>query len=222
MSDLALGVGWLVVLAAGLGGCVVVRALGLPATYVRDVLHVGAGVWIVGWPWWDGAALPSAIVATVAVATALMPRLARRSHLAARLVRAVTSGDERWTGLVHYTLAYAVFTVVGLTGDPFPAATALLALSLGDGIGGAVGRAFGRHRFRAPGAKRKSLEGSVVVALGGMVAAAVAAALFGQPASAVAVLAIGVVAATVEALAPRGTDNILIPVAVWLTATVVT
>jgi len=222
VSDLALAAGWLVLLGAGLGGSVVVRALGLPSTHVRDLLHVGAGVWILGWPWWDGAAVPIAMVVVVALATALMPRLAMRGGLAARIVHSVTNGEEHWTGLVHYTLAYAVLTAVGLTGDPFPAAAALLALSLGDGIGGAIGRSFGRHRFRAPGAKRKSFEGSVVVALGGMVAAAIAAHLFDHDTGALAVLAIGTVASVVEALAPRSTDNILIPAAVWTTATLVT
>jgi dolichol kinase len=222
MTDLALAGGWLGLLGAALGACMLARALGLPATYVRDGLHIGAGVWIVGWPWWDGPVLPVAIVALAALITALMPALARESRLAARLVRSVTGGDERWTGLVHYTLAYAVFTTLGLVGDPFPAAAALLALSLGDGLGGAIGRKLGRHHFRAPGAKPKSLEGSVVVALAAMIGVAVAAHLFGRDVSGLAVLGLGVVASATEALAPRSTDNLLIPIAVWTAATLVT
>jgi dolichol kinase len=36
------------------------------------------------------------------------------------------------------------------------------------------------------------------------------------------VLLLGVVASLVEALAPRATDNVLIPIAVWTAATLVT
>ena len=222
MSDLALAGGWLVVLAVGLGACVVAHALGLASTYVRDALHVGAGIWIVGWPWWHGGALPIAIVASVAIATFALPLVASHVELAARLVRSVTNGDERWTGLVHYTLAYAVLTAVGFAGAPFPAAAALLSLSLGDGIGGLAGRALGRHHYRAPGGKQKSLEGSVVVALGAMLGIAFAAHLFAASISLPRIIVLGVVAAGVEALSPRGTDNLLVPAVVWTAAFLVT
>src|SRR5574338_329733 len=174
-SDLAFAGMWLGVLAAALVGCIVLHGFGLASTYVRDLLHVGAGVWIVGWPHWHGGALPIAIVATVALATTVLPTVAGKSRLAARVVHSVTNGDEHWTGLVHYTVMYALLTVIAQVSDPLPAAAALLALSLGDGIGGAVGRTFGRHHYQLP-----------------------------------------------EAFAPRGTDNLLIPIAVWTAATLVT
>ena len=41
MTDLALGGLWLGVLGAGIAACLVAHALGLAATYVRDLLHVG-------------------------------------------------------------------------------------------------------------------------------------------------------------------------------------
>jgi phytol kinase len=222
MSDAALGAGWFGVFAAGLAACVAVRALGVPSTYVRDMLHVGAGVWILGWPWWDGATVPIAIVAGAALATAAVPILAPRLDFAERIRTAVTNGDERWAGLVHYTLAYAALTAIGLTGDPFPAAAGLLALSLGDGLGGLAGRALGRHHFRAPGAKRKSLEGTLVVALGACAGTLVAAHLFDRGAPPLLVVGLAAVAATAEALSPRGTDNLFVPLAVWLAATVAT
>ncbi|MCA9675313.1 MAG: hypothetical protein KC464_09785, partial [Myxococcales bacterium] len=160
MTDLVLTLGWLGGLACGLGGAIVLHRLGLASTYVRDLLHVGAGVWILGWAWWTTPAWPIAITAVVTAGTALVPTAASRWHLAARLHRSVTGGDERWSGLVLYTLAYAALTPVGLCDRPLPAAAGLLALSLGDGVGGAVGRRFGRHHYRAPGGKVKSLEGS--------------------------------------------------------------
>jgi len=222
MTDLELGGIWLAVLAASLAGCVIVHGLGLASTYVRDALHVGAGIWIVSWPYWHGAAVPIAIVAIVAFATAALPVVAPHWTLAARLVRSVTNGDEHWTGLVHYTVAYAALTTLGLAIDPFPAAVALLALSLGDGLGGLAGRTFGRHYYRAPGGKRKTLEGSLVVAFGAAAGVWLAAHLLSTGISLPVVVALGALAALTEALSPRGTDNLLVPVVVWTAATAVT
>lgn len=222
MTDLAFGGLWAGILVAGIAACVIARAIGVASTYVRDVLHIGAGIWILGWPWWDGALVPVVIVACAALATAAMPHLARHSTIAARIVRSVTGGDERWTGLVHYTFAYAAFTTTAMVGDPFPAAAALWSLSLGDGIGGAVGRRFGSCRYQMPGAKVKSLEGSLAVLVAAAAGAWSAGQLFAHPITFATALGLGLVASAAEALAPRSTDNLLIPIAVWTTATLVT
>ncbi len=222
MTDLALAGCWLGVLGLGLTACVIAHGFGLPSTYVRDVLHIGAGVWVLGWPLWHGGALPIAIVAAVAAGTVILPLVAPHSRIAAKVVRSVTNGDERWTGLIHYTAMYASFTALALVVDPFPAGAALLALSLGDGIGGAVGRDFGRHHYQVPGGKRKSFEGSLVVMLAAAAGTALAAHLFGREISIAMALVLGAVASLVEAIAPRSTDNLLIPIAVWIAATAMT
>jgi phytol kinase len=222
MIDLAFGGMWLAILGAGIAACIVMRSLGVAATYVRDMLHIGAAVWIVGWPHWRGGAMPVAIVTCVAIATALLPLLARRHRFAARIVHSVTNGDEHWTGLVHYTLAYAAFTALAMVGDPFPAAAALLALSLGDGIGGAVGRRFGMHRYQMPGAKVKSHEGSFTVFAAATAGAWLAAQLFGIDVTTGTLVTLGLVASLAEAFAPRSADNLLVPIAVWTTAMLLT
>lgn len=221
MRDLAITAGWCAILGTGIAVAIVLRALGLASTYIRDLLHIGAGVWVLGWPWWHGRALPIAIVATAACAIALVPRLTGRYRVAARFHKSVTNGDEHWQGLVLYTFAYAIFTAVGLVFDPFAAGAALLALSLGDGIGGAFGRAYGAHHYHAPGGKQKSLEGSTVVALAATAGALVAACVFGVALPLSAAVALGIVAAVTEAASPRGTDNFLIPAAVFTAAQLV-
>jgi dolichol kinase len=207
---------WCAILVAGLGGAIVVKGFGLATTYVRDLLHIGAGIWVLGWPGWSGAAIPTAIVGIVMAGTLLVPWLAERVRLAARLRDAVSNGDERWSGLERYTISYAVLTAVGLSRDPFPAAAALLALSLGDGVGGAVGRRFGRISFTAPGGKRKTIEGSITVAIMTAIAVLVAAAWLETPTTAASVIGAGIVGASAEAFAPRATDNVVVPAAVWL------
>lgn len=218
MSDLTMAVLWLAVLAGGVGITVLAHRLGLSAAHARDLLHVGAGLWVLGWPWWDGLVAPLAIVAGAAVAVALVPAAARRFESVDRFRRSVAGGDEVFGGLVVYTLAFAVMTALGLTAWPapvYPAAAGLLALSLGDGVGGLVGRRFGRLHYTVPWGKRKSVKGSVAVAVFAALGAALAAAWFTAGIGPWRAIALGAVAAVTEGLAPRGTDNALVPAAVW-------
>ena len=79
-----------------------------------------------------------------------------------------------------------------------------------------MGRLWGRHRYRVPWAKTKSVEGTLVVAVFAAVGAVIAGLWFGAPLPVARVLAAGAAAAFAEALAPRATDNLGVPLAVWL------
>lgn len=219
MHDGLLVLLWSAVFAGGLAFCLWLSRRGLPRTYVRDVLHIGAGVWPLGWRAWHSPWPPVGVALTGFVLLLVVPRLARRFAAAGSLERAVSGEGEAWSGLVLYGFSAAVLSAVGLLGRaPFPAAAALFALALGDGIGGLVGRRWGRHVYRLPWAKTKSLEGSVAVAWFAAHGTALAAVLFGAPLTAARVLGAGVAAALAEAVAPRAMDNVLVPLAVWLVA----
>lgn len=177
-------------------------------------------MWVLGWPWWSGLTAPLVIVGAAALVVSLVPPLAGRLEPAARLRRSVADGDEAFAGVVVYTLAFAALTAIGLTARPFPAgafpaAAALWALSLGDGLGGLIGRRYGRHDYATPLGKRKSVEGSTAVAVFSALGAAAAGAWLGADIAAWQAVVLGGTAAVVEGLAPRGTDNALVPVAVW-------
>ena len=215
MPDAWLAALWVGILLGGLAVAAALGALGLKKTHVRDVLHVGAGVWPLGWPFWHSALLPMALVLVSLLAMAALPLAARRVHFLGRVVASVSGPEERWSGLVLYTLSVAVLTGVGLTGRAFPAAAALLALALGDGLGGALGLRLGRHRFRVPGGKKKSLEGSLGVALFSTLGVLLAARWFSVSLGPWVAALAGVVAALAEALSPRTTDNLVVPACVW-------
>lgn len=215
MTDLGWSVLWLGVLALGIGVCMLLHQLGVATTYVRDLLHVGTGVWVLGWAYWQRPIAPVAIAVGALVAISLVPWAARRNRWVARFRDAVSDGDERFGGLALYVLSYAGLTLVSFVFGAFAAAAGLLALSLGDGIGGAVGRRFGRHRFHLPGAKPKSVEGSLAVALAAAAGVWIAAWRFGIVMNVALAAGLGLGAAFAEALSPRGTDNVLVPAVVW-------
>ena len=141
MNDPLWAAVWGAALAAGLGGVVLLRRMGVPRTYARDVLHVGAGVWVLGWPAWTSWPVPVAIAWAGFAVLALLKGVS----FLRPVVESVSGDDERWTGVVAYAGSFAALTTLALArGHLLPAACAALALSLGDGLGGLVGRRFGR------------------------------------------------------------------------------
>jgi dolichol kinase len=215
MTDAQLAVLWVGILLGGLAVAGGLARRGLRRTHVRDLLHVGAGVWPLGWPYWHGLLAPLCIVWAAFFAMALVPTLAVRFAWATRVRDAVSGEGEAFSGLVLYTLSVAVLTTVGLWKAPFPAAAALLALALGDGVGGAVGLAFGRHRFNVPGAKVKSLEGTLAVAVFSTLGVLLAARWFSVSLAFGVAGLVGVLAALAEAVSPRATDNVVLPACVF-------
>jgi dolichol kinase len=219
VNDLALALIWLAVFAGGIGVSLVLASVGFSRTHVRDVLHLGAGIWPLGWPGWQSIGLPVLVASLGLLVLLCVPALARRGGWAARFGEAVSGDDEQWSGLVLYALAAAALTAAGMLIQPFPAAAALLALALGDGLGGVAGRHWGRHRFHLLWAKGKTFEGSLAVAVFSALGIALAAWRFGVVLGPGALLAGAVAAAAAEALAPLATDNLAVPAAVWLALT---
>ena len=213
MTDLGWLVVWLAVLSIGIGGCLLLAQLGVRTTYVRDLLHVGTGVWVLGWPEWRGSVAPVLLPFVALLVVSLVPRLHNR--WARAFVSSVSDADERFDGLVGYTGSYAALTLAAFWLGPFPAAAGLLALSLGDGVGGAIGRRFGKHHFRVPGAKEKSLEGSLAVLVAAALGVLIASARFGVHVGVVGVVLLGASAAIAEALSPKSSDNVVVPAVVW-------
>lgn len=218
MTDPLLALLWVAVLVLGTGAVVLARSLGLPPTHARDVLHVGAGVWVLGWPWWDGLAAPLATVITAMAAIGVVPAAAKKIAAVDRFRRSVAEGDERFLGVILYTVSFAVMTGLGLAHRPFPAAAGLLALALGDGLGGLLGRRFGRRFYSTGVGKAKTFEGSAAVATFTAVGILAAATLFDVEIGAWSIVVVALVAALAEGLAPQGTDNIAVPAAVWTVA----
>ncbi len=225
MSDLYLLFFWMAVLGGGIFFCVFTKSKGLKTTYVRDLLHIGTGLWVLGLPFWIGAAIPVAVVCGALVGVLLVPPLSRRFAGLDKFYRSVSDERETWTGIVFFVVSYAIFTSLGLIfrWTLFPAACAMAALSIGDGIGGLLGSSFGEAGYRLPWSKRKTYLGSAAVALGSLVAILIVAGWFNlrmrvpfSPSNlgwfALAMLA----ACLVEASSPRSSDNLLVPAAVFV------
>lgn len=203
-------------LVGGFAAVALLRRLGLPRTYARDLLHVGAGVWVVGWPWWQGPQVALLVAWTTFLLAAAVPGFASRSRWIGRVHESVAGEGERWSGIVAYAASFAVLTTLALGFHQMtPAACAAAALCAGDGLGGLVGRRFGRHRYQLPWSKSKTWEGTVAVAFFSALGIAGVLSLLARPLAAGIVALLGAVSAAAEALAPRAWDNVIVPAAVF-------
>src|SRR5258707_14528854 len=101
-------------LGLGLAGCVQLRRWGVPTTHVRDLLHVGAGVWVLGWPFWHHWIAPVAVTGGAALFIAMGPSLARRIPAVASFRDSGSDADARWVGLVLYTGSLSLFIAAGM------------------------------------------------------------------------------------------------------------
>jgi len=219
VNDAALAASWTAVLLAGFGAVALLHRAGLPRTYARDLLHVGAGVWIVGWPWWKGALAPLLLVWTVFALAAALPIVMSRVRMLQKAHDSVAGEGERWAGIVAYAASMAALSTLALgLHQVAPSAFAVAALCAGDGLGGLVGRRFGRRRFRLPWSKAKTWEGTAAVFLFSALGIVLAQAALSLPVRWEAAALLGAVSAAAEAVAPRASDNVVVPAAVAVVA----
>lgn len=216
MSDWILGGAWCSGLLFAFAATALLHRAGLPRTYARDLLHVGAGVWVVGWPWWSGPLVPLIIVWAALAATAALP-LASPWIAPLRRVKDSLAGEgERWSGIVAYAGSFAALTTLALGFHLLPpAGLAAAALCAGDGLGGLIGRRFGRHRYAVPWSKAKTWEGTAAVAAFSVLGMVLMARFLAFPLPWAPLFGLGAVSAAAEALAPRASDNVVVPAAVF-------
>lgn len=202
----------------GLGFCVLLRRLGGSRDTARDALHIGVLLWALIIGRFTNPLYPDAITGLALGLVLLVPILSGGTHFVERIRSSVAGGSETWTGIVVYVFSYTCLTWL-FPRFPGPALTAMAALSLGDGLGGMIGRVWGRKQYKIPWSKPRSVEGSLAVALGAMLGAAILKiALPGMiGVSWTAIMVAGVLASIAEALSPKSLDNLFVPFTAFLT-----
>lgn len=184
------------------------RWRGWGSEFTRKVVHIGVGMLIWAVPWLFNSPLP--FVAT-SVFFAGLTFLDNRYHFFPSMA---SKDDQNNWGTFYFPIAAAVVVYLLWARPPLMVA-ALMPLTWGDGMAEVVGRTFGRNRYTIFGHTR-SLEGSLaflgfgflftwlaLTAIPGLPELTAGAALL--PAIVTVTLAAGV-----EAVAIRGSDNLLV------------
>ncbi len=185
------------------------RFLRVPVEATRKAVHIAVGMWIFPtillfehWSWW--VLLPP-------LSFALLNGLSLRF----RFFEAIEVA-ERTPGTVLFPLSFAL--LLGLfwpLGCEAVAAAGVMAMTWGDAMAAVLGRAYGRGSYRLWG-QRKTWLGSLACFSWATLAITLTLRLLGgtAPLTALWQAALAGLAATVaEALSPKGTDNLFVPLA---------
>lgn len=185
--------------------------LGLPRPIARKIVHVGAGLWVIG----TLLAFENRYLAAVppAVSAALNWIIHRR-----RLLGAVEADADN-LGTVWFAVSFALLVLLAWD-EPAALAGGVLAMTLGDAMASTVGLRLGRRRYATLEGRVKSLEGSVTmfaVTLATLLAVLriLSPELAPKALAGLAVLA-AVAAACAEALGIKGRDNLWVPLGTGL------
>lgn len=185
------------------------RRLSVSSYVTRKIVHAAVGTWVLptlflfdSWLW--AITPPLTFLAVNAIAL-------RRGAFSS-----IEGNDPRNYGPLFFPAAFVlVLPLYWTEGSKFAAGVGILCMAWGDPLASAVGRAWGRRRFKIVGSVR-SLEGSASMFVVSTIAAALAIALtsgFG-PLALVAIAVSAASAATVaEALSFFGADDLTVPLA---------
>ncbi|MGC8873828.1 MAG: diacylglycerol/polyprenol kinase family protein [Chloroflexia bacterium] len=190
-------------------GCDLARRLGWASAEVtRKAVHIAVGIWIFPtlflFRHWEWALVPPLVFA-------VLNALSLRFHI----FGAIEVGERSW-GTVLFPVSFAILIALyWRIARPEIAASGLMAMAWGDAMASVVGRAFGKRGYSVWGQRRTWLGSLAFV---GWTALAVTLTLrfLGRYAPPIALahgLLAGLAGALVEALSPRGTDNLTVPLA---------
>ncbi|MEI6776296.1 MAG: phosphatidate cytidylyltransferase [Chloroflexales bacterium] len=204
---------------------VIRRRRGYPQEFTRKIVHVGAGMWVLGvlslFENWYIGIIPFASFIFI-------------NYIVWRykLLEAVDAPDST-PGTVYFALTITIlFAFLWRTGSPndhgYIAAAGTMAMTWGDALAAIIGKVWGRHKYTV-GASTRSYEGSLamflasgtamflVLLLGPGSSISPHAAPLGFGVSLIAAFAAALIATGAEAISPHGMDNISVPLISGLT-----
>lgn len=188
--------------------------------FTRKVIHIGAGMWIWGilllFDHWWLAIIPTG---TFIILNALFLRF--------HVFSAMDPKEGATAGTVYFALSCTFLLAIFHSGweQGFPrgyeyyAMAGIMAMTWGDAFSAVTGRRFGKrsYSFGASGSHKRTLEGSLAGFVFTFAAVAITLAIL-SPLSLALILSGALVAAIVgtllEAISPRGTDNLTVPIGV--------
>ncbi len=204
---------------------VIRRRRGYSQEFTRKIVHVGAGMWVLGvlslFENWYIGIIPFASFIFI-------------NYIVWRykLLEAVDAPDST-PGTVYFALTITIlFAFLWRTGSPndlgYIAAAGTMAMTWGDALAAIIGKVWGRHKYTV-GTSTRSLEGSLamflasgtamflVLLLGPGSSISPHAAPLGLGVSLIAAFAAALIATGAEAVSPHGMDNISVPLISGLT-----
>lgn len=189
---------------------------GLSSSFTRKVIHIGVGIWGLG-----ALAFFNTLWAVfIPPASFIVINLISYKT---QMFKSMEIDDKGNLGTVLYPLSICflllVFWPMGYRLVPF---IGLLIMAFGDGLASIFGIKFGKHHYSF-WAHKKSIEGSIAMLVGSLLAVMIVLISFGEMSSSEILLQAGItalIATMIEGISPGTLDNLTVPLfsgfAYWL------
>jgi len=166
----------------------------------RKLTHSVMGVWPLLWFLFENAFAAFLVPLAVTILLATAPQNIREIF---------SKGEEKHIGLVLYALSFTIITFFFYMNSI--GAAAIFTLAFADGVSGWVGRKYGKHFYRVPWSKPKSLEGSTGMFIASLISLYIAQLIF-EPKMTILIILVGALIATIlEGISPKHSDNVCVP-----------
>lgn len=196
---LAFGLSFFYVLLI-VGAAKFLRGKGVSSNLLRELTHMSMGVWPLLWFLFETKFVAFLVPLIVTIMLAVAPSSIRQVF---------SSGEEKHIGLVFYAFSFTVITWFFFM--DFAGAAAIFSLAFADGLGGLIGSRFGKHKYKIPWVKEKSIEGSLTIFIISSLAIIAAQLIFSTGVCLLITLIGGIFVTIIEAISPYHTDNLTIP-----------
>ncbi len=173
---------------------------GVSSKVLRELTHMSMGVWPILWFLFETHVVATIVPLIVTLILALAPP---------KIQRVFSDKDEKHIGLVFYAFSFTVITWFFYM--KFYGAAAIFCLSFGDGLGGLVGSRYGKHSYKIPWVKVKTIEGSLTIFIVSFLAIIIAQFIFGNTIDILLSLLGAIFVTIIEAISPYHSDNLTIP-----------
>lgn len=205
----------LAVLAALVGALKLLERVAHPhPEVVRKLLHVAMGLVVVTFPWVFDARWP--VVVLAATAGGLLTVLRYMPRMRGGLGSVIHGVERPSLGEICFPAAVGVLFVLA-RGDWLVYVVPMLILTLADALAALIGLAYGRVRY-VTSEGLKSAEGSIIFFAVAFMSVHVPLLLFtdvGRAQTLLIATIVGLLSMLVEAVAIKGLDNLLIPIAAY-------
>lgn len=166
----------------------------------RKLTHTSMGIWPFLWFLYNHVFAAFLVPLIVTIMLALAPKSIRELF---------SGGEEKHIGLVLYALSFTIITLFFFMN--WIGAASIFTLAFADGVGGWVGRKMGRHYYKVPWAKPKSLEGSLGMFIASLISILIAQIFFYSRIDPLLIIVGSIAATIIEGISPKHSDNIFIP-----------
>ena len=175
----------------------------------RKFIHIAVSNWWFIAIYYFKSSFSAAIIPAIFV---IINYISYKNNIFSAMERA---SEENSPGTIYYAISLFILSIITFAknSDPWIGAAGILTMGYGDGFAAILGQKYGRHKYKFLN-MNKSIEGSLAMLVFSFLPLLVILIVIHRLNAIGYAILISVVAMLLEALSPKGTDNLTVPLVV--------